>query len=219
MTKTAKTLRARVSFLTAGALACLAATAGAQAQQLSGQALVDALREGGYVIVQRHASASIPPARGGRGGFGGGRGGGARGGPDGGDREPQLDDNGIAMVTGMRYAFRTLKIPVGDVLTSPTQRAQQHARHFGFGNVHVVEELGTDAMQSDPARSEWLRKRAAQAPPAGTNTVIITHGPNITGAFGISEIAEGEALIIRPGNRATIVGRLPIEEWSKLAVN
>lgn len=205
-TKYASTVGA--SFLTAGALALLLA-AQAQAQQLSGDALVEALQSGGYVIVMRHASASIPAARGGRGGFGG----------PGGEAptEPVLNDDGIGMVTGMRFAFRELKIPVGDLLTSPTQRTRQHASHFGFGEVHVMDELGTDAMRADSARSEWLAAKAAETPRAGTNTVIVTHAPNIQGAFNVSNIAEGESLVVRPGGG--IVARVPYTEWVTLALD
>lgn len=218
MKKIAGTLRLGVAFLTVAALGWLMAVPG-QAQELSGQALVDALRGGGYVLVMRHASASVPQGRGGFGGRGGPPGGGRGGPPGGGDREPELDDAGVAMVTGMRFAFRELKIPVGDLLTSPTLRTQQEARQFGFGDVHVMDELGTEAMQSDPARSAWLAAKAAESPRPGTNTVIITHGPNITGAFHIGSIEVGETLIVRPGsNGATVVGRVPIAEWSKLAI-
>lgn len=224
MNKIAKTLGIGRYVLAGGVLVSMLSAA-AGAQELSGDALIDALKGGGYVIVMRHASAAVPEPRGGRGfGFGGGRGGGrggARGGPPAADPEPVLTEEGMGMVTGMKYAFRTFEIPVGDVLTSPTERTQQQARIFGFGDVSVVDELGTEDMRADAGRSAWLAAKAGEPPRAGTNTVIITHAPNIIGAFdGVSSIEPGEALIIRPdGGKATIVARVPIAEWSKLAVS
>lgn len=199
--------------LAGGVLATvLAAVSGAQ--QLTGEPLIEALQAGGYVIVMRHASAALPEP-GGRPGLGGRRG----DAPDP-DPEPVLTEEGLGMVTGMKYAFREFKIPVGDVLTSPTERTRQQARYFGFGEMIVVDELGNEGMQPDTERAAWLAAKAAERPPAGTNTVIITHAPNIIGAFGVSSIDEGEALILRPdGDRATIVGRVPIAEWARLAVS
>jgi phosphohistidine phosphatase SixA len=206
MNKTAKTLAARACFLSAATLACVLC-AGANAQPLSGEALVDELRSGGYVLVMRHANASreAPGPR--------------QTSPGNTDGERELTDEGIAMITGMRHAFRELDIPVGVVLSSPTFRTRQHVRHFGFGELEVVDELGTDTMRDDAARSAWLRGRAGEGPRAGTNTIIVTHAPNIIGAFEVAEIADGETLIVRPGNGAPeVVARLPIEEWARLAV-
>lgn len=207
-----KTFGFGVAVLMVATLTCALASA-ARAQSLSGDALIDALRGGGYVLVMRHANAAVPERRG--PGFGGG---GGRGGGGDGDPEPELTQMGLGLVTGMRYAFRELGIPVGDTLTSPTLRTRQHAQHFGFGDLQIVEELGNDSMESDSARSAWLAAKAAESPRPGTNTVIVTHGPNITGAFGLASVAEGETIVIKPGPTPTVVGRVPIEEWSKMAV-
>jgi len=207
-----KTFGFGAAFLMVGALTCVPAGT-AQAQSLSGDALVAALRGGGYVLVMRHASASVPQRPG--PGFGGG--GGARGG-GGPLPEAQLDEMGIGLVTGMRFAFRELGIPVGDTLTSPTLRTRQQAQNFGFGDVRIVEELGNEAMQPDAARSAWLAAKAAESPRPGTNTVIVTHGPNITGAFKLADVAEGETIVIRPGATPTVVARVPIAEWPRLAL-
>jgi hypothetical protein len=51
--------------------------------------------------------------------------------------------------------------------------------------------------------------------------MIVTHAPNITGAFGanVSDVADGEILIFRPdGNGdAMLAGRIKIEDWPALA--
>jgi hypothetical protein len=69
-------------------------------------------------------------------------------------------------------------------------------------------------------RGAWLRSRVAQGPGPGTNTVIITHFPNITEAFAeeATDLVEGEALIFRADGRGgvSLVGRVKIDDWPKL---
>ena len=76
---------------------------------------------------------------------------------------------------------------------------------------------------ADDKRSTWLRKKATESPPKGKNTLIVTHTPNMTGAFGsiATGVAAGEALIFHPNGKAEpdLVGRIKIEEWSKLATS
>jgi len=51
----------------------------------------------------------------------------------------------------------------------------------------------------------------------GTNTLIVTHKPNILDAFGKDwfEIKEGEASIFRPeGNGYALVARVQISQWA-----
>ena len=64
-----------------------------------------------------------------------------------------------------------------------------------------------------------MRTRAAEIPRAGTNTLIVTHLPNIESAFGDSfSVDEGEAVVLRPdGANGTPVGRIKIDEWPRLA--
>lgn len=55
---------------------------------------------------------------------------------------------------------------------------------------------------------------------SGTNTILITHQPNIVDALGkdFSDVKEGEALVFRPENGTfTLIARIPIEAWSQLA--
>ena len=54
----------------------------------------------------------------------------------------------------------------------------------------------------------------------GTNTLIVTHKPNILDAFGKDwfDIREGEASVFKPdGSGAyTLVGRVQIAQWATL---
>jgi len=124
----------------------------------------------------------------------------------------------------MGEAFQHLQIPVGEVLSSPTYRALETARLAHFPSPETFEELGDAGKSMSPARGntrgDWLRSRVARLPKAGTNTVIITHYPNISEAFhgDAKDLSEGEALVYRPDGEggATLIGRVKIEDWSKL---
>lgn len=200
----------RVSLLTI--IAVLASAACAPAEQgLDDGALVDALRQGGYVIVMRHASSprERPDAQTAAAGNI--------------DRERQLDEEGQETARSMGAALRRLEIPVGDVLSSPTFRALQTAQLLGFAQAEPVTELGEggQGMRADTEgiRSAWLRAKAGERPADGTNRLMITHFPNLVGAFGdaAADIADGESLIIEPqGGNAVVVGRVRIEQWSQL---
>src|SRR5688572_1007015 len=182
-------------------------TGAAAAAQTEADGLVRALRSGGHVLVMRHAHAprQTPAAE--------------AASPDNVARERELDAAGRDAAIAMGESLRRLRIPVGAVLSSPTFRAMQTARLARFGEPQPTEQLGDRAAPAD--RDAWLRSKAAEAPAAGRNSILITHAPNISGAFGerAAEMADGEALIARPDGAGgvAIVGRIRIEEWPALA--
>ncbi|HEY7390774.1 MAG TPA: histidine phosphatase family protein [Bryobacteraceae bacterium] len=191
----------------------LAALIAAQAQP--NQGVAKALRQGGYVIVMRHASspAKPPDAK--------------TANADNPKRERQLDEEGRASATAMGKALRELKIPIGEILSSPAYRALETVRLTQLGQPTSVPELGDSgrSMQaSTDAQAAWLRKRVEQFP-AGTNTLIVTHSPNMSRAFPefTRNLADGEALIFGPAGGpdgkggAALVARVKIEEWPKMA--
>jgi hypothetical protein len=66
---------------------------------------------------------------------------------------------------------------------------------------------------------EWLRALAAARPGRG-NTLIITHQPNIAGAFpGLGDVSDGESLVFKPDGQGgtSLVGRIRIDDWPVLA--
>lgn len=184
----------------------------AYGESLNGTNLVASLRKGGYVIVMRHASSPpTPPDP-------------AHSNVDNPQHERQLDDHGRSSARAMGEALRRLRVPVGQVLSSDTYRALETVRLGQFGKPNTYPQLGDAgrSMKSDPigARASWLRDKSAESPPAGTNTLIVTHLPNVMEAFGQSAagLADGEALIFHPDGRggAPIVGRMKIGEWPHL---
>ncbi len=185
-----------------------------QGSLLFGHDLLAALRRGGYVILMRHASSPGKPPDA------------AQANPDNGRQERQLDAEGITTARGMGEALHRLHIPIGEVLSSPTYRALETVTLAELGRPVIAPELGEGGagmvQDKSGARASWLKARVAEAPPAGKNTLIVTHYPNIAEAYpeGANGLAEGEALILRPDGRggAPIVARVKIDEWASLAM-
>lgn len=182
----------------------------ASAQTLQGDALVKALRQGGYIIVMRHTSSprEVPDKQ--------------TANPDNPKPERQLDAEGRAAAIAMGKALRDVRIPIGTVLSSPTYRALETIRYAQFGTPQTFPELGDNgqSMQGGTdAQAAWLRKQVTQFP-EGTNTLIVTHLPNLTGAFPdlAAGMADGEALIFARDDKgsARLVARVKVEEWSAL---
>jgi phosphohistidine phosphatase SixA len=174
--------------------------------------LLASLRHGGLVILMRHASSPrmAPDA--------------AHANVDNTTAERQLDDVGVASARAMGESLRRLRIPIGQVLSSPTYRALETVKYAQLGQAVTLPELGDGgaSMQADPtgSRARRLRALADKAPALGANTLIITHFPNIFEAFGATAagLADGEALILQPVPQGspTLMARIKIEEWSQL---
>lgn len=173
---------------------------------------IDALRLGGYVIVFRHGATYSDQAN-----------------TDSMSMknvsaERQLNDQGRAQAKSIGASMHKLKIPVGLVLTSTTQRAVDTGRLLGFGEVTATPDLtesGADvAPDENNRRAQALRKLAAGRPPADNNLVIVSHKPNIVDAFGKDwlDVREGEASVFEPdGNGGyRLIVRIQASEWSKL---
>jgi phosphohistidine phosphatase SixA len=185
------------------ALALVSGTAAAQT--LSEEALVKALRQGGYVIVMRHASSprDVPDKQ--------------TANPDNTKPERQLDAEGRTTATAFGKALRDLKIPIGEVLVSPTYRAMETVRLAKLNDPKPEPELGDNgqSMQGGTeAQAAWLKKAVTQFP-SGKNTILVTHMPNIRDAFPrlTPAPADGEALVFGPNG---IAARIRIEEWPNL---
>jgi len=190
--------------------AVLLLTGTAQAQTLSGEALVKALRQGGYVIVMRHASSprETPDPQ--------------TANADNVNRERQLDETGRASAIAMGKALRELNIPLGEVFTSPTYRALETAYLAQFPDPRAVPELGDggQSMQGvTEAQADWLQKKVTQLP-GHANTIVVTHFPNMSRAFPqwTSGLMDGEALIFGSDGKggSTLIARIKIDEWPRM---
>jgi phosphohistidine phosphatase SixA len=172
--------------------------------------LVKELRQGGYVLVMRHASSpAMPPVK-------------SAADPENAGLERQLDEKGRRTAEAMGRAFRTLNIPVDEIFSSPTYRARETIRLAGFGVPKTVAELGDQghsmARLNGPGPAAWLKAKAAEKPASGRDTLIVTHMPNITAAFpdDSAGLQDGETLVFKPDGQghASLVAKVPIEDWA-----
>ena len=186
---------------------------GARADDLlTGPGLIRALSRGGSVLVVRHASSPLAkPDQ-------------ATANADNTGLERQLDEPGRASAKAMGEAIRALHIPVGDVLSSPTYRARETVKFAGLSNPQFVKELGDGGqdMLPDAAgnRAAWLRDKVKERPQGRKNTVLITHMPNMNGAFpaDVAGLADGETLVFQPDGKGSsrLIARIKAEDWPRL---
>ena len=94
----------------------------------------------------------------------------------------------------------------------------------GFKDIEKTADLTEGGLIVSPnennRRAEAFRKMLAAAPQPGTNTVLITHYPNILAALGKDwfDVKEGEASIFRPQDGAyVLVARVQMDEWPRIA--
>jgi len=177
--------------------------------KLEGQALVDALKQGGHVILLRH-TATEPVT------------------PDADlfdlsdcSTQRALSEKGRSQAVLMGKAFRKLGIPVGEVLSSPYCRCLENGK-LAFGRVTRSEILSVADGLSVEEKSEWggvVRKMLATPPKPGVNTILITHTGSLLYSFGLSSRPEGVAHVFQPdaGGTAIYVGMMIPEQWPALA--
>jgi phosphohistidine phosphatase SixA len=142
------------------------------------------------------------------------------------DKQRHLNDAGRAKAKEIGEAFRKLKIPVGQVVTSMYFRAIETGK-LAFGDATPTADVSEGGQVVTPIennrRTAAMRKLAATAPPAGTNVVVVSHKPNILDAFGKDwfDIREAETSVFKPDGSGgyKFVVRVQADEWKKLADN
>jgi broad specificity phosphatase PhoE len=136
-------------------------------------------------------------------------------------KQRQLNDAGRVVARQVGESMKKLGIPVGKVYTSRFNRAVETGKLISGVEVVPSNDITEGGLVVTPIendrRAEAFRKLAGTAPDSGTNTIIVSHKPNIMDAFGKDwfDVREGEATIFRPdGNgRAVLVARLPAPDW------
>jgi hypothetical protein len=169
-------------------------------QRLQGAALLRALREGGLVVYFRHTATDFSKNDQGMRGF------------DDCAHQRPLSEQGRrdAVAVGRRIA--ELQLPIGAVKASPMCRTMETARlMFGIATAtHTMREL---------TAGEYLGLRRLLSEPVapGSNLWLVGHGIPFRAVAGPPQLAEGEAVVLRPsGTTWTVLARVPIADWAAL---
>jgi phosphohistidine phosphatase SixA len=181
---------------------------GDTAPKLQGQELINALKQGGYVIYFRHGLT------------------GKTGETDVAAQDlsncaiqRNLSEEGQAQTKAIGAGVAKHQISVGAIYSSPYCRAMDTAKNI-FGKEVEKSDVLHFAIHVDKAgRAELsakLRDMLATLPQAGTNTALVSHTANLKEAVDIWPKPEGVAHVFKPeGNgNFSYVGMLLPEEWS-----
>jgi phosphohistidine phosphatase SixA len=178
----------------------------------SDQEIAQALRTGGLVIVLRHVATFADKA----------------------DTDPlnfdniaaqrNLNDKGKMLAKQFGDSLHQVGVPVGKVYTSKYNRGYETAVLAGFKDIEKTADLTEGGLVASPnennRRAEAFRALLATPPQAGTNTILVTHYPNIIAALGKDwfDVKEGEASIFRPENGSyKLLARIQMDEWPRIA--
>jgi phosphohistidine phosphatase SixA len=174
--------------------------------------LVAELQKGGYVIFLRHAKTDWSQK----------------------DIEPfnfndcasqrNLSEEGRAQAAMIGEAYRELKIPIAEVLTSPFCRCVDTAA-LAFGAYEVNQDLAHIAYSEDKEgkkRTAYLRDKTreflAKVPPPGTNIVLVGHSPNLIPIVDIRALPEGNTVVFKPDGKGSfaLVGMIFPNQLTRL---
>lgn len=179
-------------------------------ERLATPAQLAALRQGGYVLYIRHGATDNRRA----------------------DQLPVhlddcstqrvLSDEGRVAMRQLGLRFRSAAIPVHEVRFSPMCRTRESAE-LAFPELPRRSEY--DLMYSANFTTEQkkpllvtARRLLSTPPPAGTNTVLIAHAPNLADLFGYFVKQEGTVVILRPlgTGKFDYVASIPPARWDEL---
>ena len=184
----------------------------APARELSGAALLAALRSGGFNLYMRHAQSHV-----------------------GQDQDLASDPNwwqkcamqrnisepGRDQARKVGAAIRALGIPIGEVLVSQFCRVRDTGTAMGFATFEVTEDLNHLIGQRPGSDVNVLRfKRLRAVPATGRNNLLISH----THASPQKEeqimqgIQEAEIIVYQPDGRGGVepVARIALQAWDNL---
>jgi phosphohistidine phosphatase SixA len=168
-----------------------------------------ALRQGGFVLYMRHGTTdSSQPDR-----------------PNldvnnCGTQRP-LNDEGRKVAQQVGAAIKRLQIPVGEVRASPLCRTRETAQ-LAFGNKIVVDPLLIYTSHLTTAQKqpvvENTRKYLSEPVPAGTNRVLVAHGPNMADVMGYFVKPEGTVVVVQPRGQGKFdyLASIKPDQWADL---
>lgn len=178
------------------------------ATQLEGNALLDALAGGGYVIYMRHTKTDKAQKDGNI--------------TDYADCSTQrnLTDEGREQARTVGKLFRERGIKLEQVLSSPYCRAVETGK-LAFGEARQEDNLRyltrLNRQEAETATA-WLKNQFSTAPASGTNRILIAHTANLKKGVGIWPKNSGDIYVFQPmgGGNFELVGSIAPDQWPGL---
>jgi phosphohistidine phosphatase SixA len=204
MMRVVKTLPGRSALVFLAFVLAFGARA-ADAPPLSGRALGDALRHGGYVLYFRHASTDFGQNDDAMTSF------------ENCAQQRNLTDKGRAEARAIGAGLAHARVPVDTVLASPYCRTRETAQLI-FGRATVSPDVRGGPASAEGGRYDALKVLLSKATAPGTNLAIISHGNPYQAVVGPPYLAEGEAAVIEPlgAQGFRVVGRIRRDAWDAL---
>ena len=167
------------------------------ARTLGGKALLDALRNGGYVLYMRHTeTGTVTPNC----------------------NASNLTPRGERDSARVGAALKSLAVPLSRIASSPVCRVQDTARTLGLGEFDLAEDLANVPLQPGYDFHTARGKLIATVPAKGKNALLVSHmqsGNDISQAIYLDF---GEIVIFRPdgAGASAAVGRMRVDDWVSL---
>lgn len=173
------------------------------------RALIQMLRNGGYMIYIRHGATNRSEVDVDRVNLKNCK------------TQRNLSAKGREQSIAIGQAFRALGIKVAKVLTGPYCRTVDTGK-LAFGEITISEDLRTSvsgSKEETDSLAAALRRLLASKPPQGANNVIVGHSSSLKDATDIWAQPEGVAHVFQPNADGGFshLGRIPPEEWTEFA--
>jgi hypothetical protein len=169
---------------------------------LADPALVQMLREGGYVLYMRHASTDFSQNDARMTSY------------EDCDSQRNLTEKGREEARQIGAHVKRLGVPIGDVLASPYCRTMETAR-LAFGKARASNDVRGGPV--DATRYDALKKLLSADVRKGENRVISSHGNPFQAIAGSPYLAEGEIAVVRPeGSGFSVIARIRPQDWPGL---
>lgn len=129
-----------------------------------------------------------------------------------------LSAAGRAQMVRIGLALRERRIPLGEILTSPLCRTRESAAAVALHQRVLVEPrlayVGNMTSAEKEPNIRRTRELLMQAVPAGSNRLIVGHGPNLMDLIGYFP-AEGTLVIFQPApDGPRYLGSVAADAWA-----
>ena len=167
------------------------------AATLTGRALLDALRKGGYVLYMRHTETGAVTLD---------------------CNASNLTSRGERDAARVGAALKSLAIPLKRIASSPVCRVRDSARNLGLGGFDLSEDLANVPVRPGFDLHAARGKLLATVPAKGSNTLLVSHMHAGNSIEQKIDLDFGEVIVFRPDGKvgSDAIARIRVDEWARL---